>query len=292
MRESFVFHADFIEHLPKSYQDEWALYVVRYGLTGQEPAFNDPLHSELWRKIRVRIDSDEESYRSKVEYIEDYNLYKKALKSKKIDKELSFDEFRQSEVFKTLKDFKSFKSFKNFENFENISTYTQRVSDSVSDSDNVSVSEYEYENVYVSDGAEAPTSLTPSQTELSKQIMLLMKDAHLPCARGNEISFLQRDFNNAMGFLHKTPQYKSLHSDEIISAVKNYIEVIQDTTCYYKKKMDLFTLVQSKQFWSFLPGNFDITNFRSFDAQKKTVHEEAPEIDYSHAGEIIEVDNG
>ena len=278
MRESFVIHAEYIEDLPVEYKSRFLQYVYEYGIHEIIPQLTG-LEKTIWKKIQRRIDIDRGSYRNKVEYNEDYNYFLQMKRNGTIDKNMSFTEFKKTENFNNFKELKKLKNLNETSSAIDI--------DIVNDIDIDIVNDIDIEN-----SAKAPSSLTPSQTELSKQIMLLMKDAHLPCARGNEISFLQRDFNNAMGFLHKTPQYKSLHSDEIISAVKNYIEVIQDTTCYYKKKMDLFTLVQSKQFWSFLPGNFDITNFRSFDAQKKTVHEEAPEIDYSHAGEIIEVDNG
>ena len=286
MRESFVIHAEYIEDLPVEYKSRFLQYVYEYGIHEIVPQLTG-LEKTIWKKIQRRIDIDRGSYRNKVEYNEDYNYFLQMKRNGTIDNNMSFTEFKKTENFKNFKELKKLKNLNKTPSAIDI--------DIVNDIDNDIdiVNDIDIDNdIEIENSAKAPSSLTPSQTELSKQIMLLMKDAHLPCARGNEISFLQRDFNNAIGFLHKTPQYKSLHSDEIISAVKNYIEVIQDTTCYYKKKMDLFTLVQSKQFWSFLPGNFDITNFRSFDAQKKTVHEEAPEIDYSHAGEIIEVDNG
>ena len=286
MRESFVIHAEYIEDLPVEYKSRFLQYVYEYGIHEIVPQLTG-LEKTIWKKIQRRIDIDRGSYRNKVEYNEDYNYFLQMKRNGTIDNNMSFTEFKKTENFKNFKELKKLKNLNKTPSAIDI--------DIVNDIDNDIdiVNDIDIDNdIEIENSAKAPSSLTPSQTELSKQIMLLMKDAHLPCARGNEISFLQRDFNNAIGFLHKTPQYKSLHSDEIISAVKNYIEVIQDTTCYYKKKMDLFTLVQSKQFWSFLPGNFDITNFRSFDAQKKTVHEQAPEIDYSHAGEIIEVDNG
>ena len=289
MRESFVIHAEYIEDLPVEYKSRFLQYVYEYGIYEQVPQL-EGLEKTIWKKIQRRIDIDQNAYRDKLDYYKDYSFYNKAKKEGIIEKDMTFAEFKNTETFKN---YKTFKSFNNCKNLSNISIQRVNDIDTVNDIDIDIVNDIDIDNdIEIENSAKAPSSLTPSQTELSKQIMLLLKDAHLPCARGNEISFLQRDFNNAMGFLHKTPQYKSLHSDEIISAVKNYIEVIQDDACYYKKKMDLFTFVQSKQFWSFLPGNFDITNFRSFDAQKKTVHEEAPEIDYSHAGEIIEVDNG
>lgn len=131
----------------------------------------------------------------------------------------------------------------------------------VNDNDNVN------ENVNAN-GEKAPTHLTSSQTKLSKTIFNIFKDAGLPCQKQNEISFLQTDFANAMSYLHKTPEYKHLHSDDLIEAIKNYITVLEDTDSYITCRMDFFTLVKSKTFYSFLPANFDKMNFKKFDNGK------------------------
>ena len=277
MRESFVFHSDFIDHLPEELKIEWAMYCINYGLYEKEPKFNDVLHAELWRKLKDRIDADRATYEQKLNYTTLYNEYKKLLKSGDIPKDTTF------ENFKTLKDFKSFKNFKNFENFENnlkISTDTRREFDSefVSVSDSEFVSEYEYDSVSVSD---APNKASPSQINYSKELFNLFKDAGLPCSKGNEISFLQTDFKNALNYLHKTSEYQHITSDDVIGAVRNYIEVLNDESSYVSTKMNFFSLVKSKMFYNLLPSNFDVNNFKDWNAktEKKETEEDSIQTD-------------
>jgi len=110
----------------------------------------------------------------------------------------------------------------------------------------------------------APSFFTGNQTNYSKQIFELFKNAGLPCARNNEISFLQTDFANAMRYLHSTPEFTNLHSNDCIQAVKNYIEVLKDNTCYVSQKMNFVSLVKSKLFYNLLPSNFVIENYKNY----------------------------
>ena len=63
MRESFVFHKDYIDDLPSQYKAEFTQYTVNYGLYGELPPLTgDMLESALWAKIRRRIDTEAEKY--------------------------------------------------------------------------------------------------------------------------------------------------------------------------------------------------------------------------------------
>ena len=63
MRESFVFHAEYIEDLPEEYKTRFIEYTVNYGLTGQSPEIEDgTLESTVWKKIARRIDTEAEKY--------------------------------------------------------------------------------------------------------------------------------------------------------------------------------------------------------------------------------------
>ncbi len=63
MRESFVFHEDFICDLPESYKADFMRYTVEYGLYGENPPLEDgTLEMALWRKIARRIDAEAEKY--------------------------------------------------------------------------------------------------------------------------------------------------------------------------------------------------------------------------------------
>ena len=64
MRESFVFHAEYIEDLPEEYKARFIEYTVNYGLTGKSPEIEDgTLESTVWKKIARRIDAEAEKYK-------------------------------------------------------------------------------------------------------------------------------------------------------------------------------------------------------------------------------------
>lgn len=63
MRESFVFHADYICDLPDDYKAEFTSYTVNYGLYEIEPPIKEgTLEFSLWVKIKRRIDTEREKY--------------------------------------------------------------------------------------------------------------------------------------------------------------------------------------------------------------------------------------
>ena len=65
MRESFVFHEDYICDLPADYKADFMRYTVEYGLYGQKPRIADgTLEMALWAKIARRIDAEAERYQA------------------------------------------------------------------------------------------------------------------------------------------------------------------------------------------------------------------------------------
>lgn len=116
-------------------------------------------------------------------------------------------------------------------------------------------------------------SSSSSLSLYSNQIFTIMSEAGLPCCKNNAVTFMQTDFKNAMSYLHNTSEYQHIHSDDVIGAVNNYVQVLSDNNCYLKGKMNFFSLVKSKIFYNLLPSNFDINNF--LDYKKKG--EETPE---------------
>ena len=65
MRESFVFHEDYICDLPADYKADFIRYTVEYGLYGQNPKIDDgTLERALWTKIARRIDAEAEKYKA------------------------------------------------------------------------------------------------------------------------------------------------------------------------------------------------------------------------------------
>lgn len=63
MRESFVFHADFICDLPQQYEADFAMYAINYALYGKQPPLEvETLEYSLWKKIERRINAEREKY--------------------------------------------------------------------------------------------------------------------------------------------------------------------------------------------------------------------------------------
>lgn len=117
-------------------------------------------------------------------------------------------------------------------------------------------------------------SLSPSQTEYSKKIFEIFKKARLPCAKENEISFLQTDFKNALSVIHRKEELQNVHSDDIIQACKNFTDIYSnpDTYCGFRQKIGFYQLVQKQWFYDLLPANFDKNRFlvRTADNQEES----------------------
>lgn len=65
MRESFVFHSEYIADLPDEYKAKFAMYTINYALKNEPPAIADgTLEQSLWIKIARRIDQEREKYES------------------------------------------------------------------------------------------------------------------------------------------------------------------------------------------------------------------------------------
>jgi len=65
MRESFIFHEDYICDLPEDYKADFIRYTVEYGLYGIKPKIADgTLEMALWVKIARRIDAEAEKYKA------------------------------------------------------------------------------------------------------------------------------------------------------------------------------------------------------------------------------------
>ena len=63
MRESFVFHAEYIADLPDDYKADFAMYAINYALNDEQPPLmQGTLEYSLWAKIERRIDQEREKY--------------------------------------------------------------------------------------------------------------------------------------------------------------------------------------------------------------------------------------
>ena len=128
---------------------------------------------------------------------------------------------------------------------------------------NVNVNVNENENVNVEVDSLSPSSFTIT-SEYSDQIFAIFSGAGLPCCNNNSLTFLQRDFKNGVNYLHSKEEYATLHSDDILQACKNYVEVYQDPNTYVTNAYGFEKLVKTKNFADYLPGNFVKSNFTKY----------------------------
>lgn len=139
---------------------------------------------------------------------------------------------------------------------------------------NENVNERENHNLNASEIILNTLTLSPPQTEYSKKIFEIFKKARLPCARENEISFLQTDFKNAISVIHRKEELQNVHSDDIIQACRNFADIYSnpDTYCGFRQKIGFYQLVQKQWFYDLLPANFDKSRFlvRTADNQEDT----------------------
>jgi len=63
MKESFVFHKEYIADLPDEYKAIFAMYTINYALNNERPPIKEnTLEWALWIKIARRIDKEREKY--------------------------------------------------------------------------------------------------------------------------------------------------------------------------------------------------------------------------------------
>lgn len=230
-KESFVFHFDYIEDVPEELQPQYAMYAINYARYGKEPELTDWRDIKMWNKTKQRIDEESEKYEKKCSNLKNHRNDKKILESTSNRDRIETESDIENEI-------------------------SSGDTESVSVSDCVTESESENESE-----VQAPTRETPSVIIYSKTIFEIFRDAGLPCARNNHISFLQRDFKNAMAYLHKTPEYAHLHSDDIIGACQNYARTVNNPQSFITGKYSFDRFVTFKNFSDFLPANYRAENF-------------------------------
>lgn len=65
MRESFVFHFEYIEDIPEDLQPVYVMYIINYARYGTEPVFTDWRDVRMWNRTKERIDAESEKYNKK-----------------------------------------------------------------------------------------------------------------------------------------------------------------------------------------------------------------------------------
>ena len=240
-RESFIFHAEYIADVPEELQPQYAMYAINYALKGIEPELEDWRDIKMWNAIKSRIDGEAEQYEATI---------KARAAAGRSHKGNQYTRKNQEEPNNNDLEQNGTKWNKMEQNGTNGTVF-------VFDNEFVN----EHENETESDAENAPPRETPSAIYYSNRIYKVFHDAGLPCARNNSISFFQRDFKNAMAYLHKTPGLEHLHSDDVIAACENYARTVNDPASFITGKYSFDRFVTFKNFVDFLPDNYDPENF-------------------------------
>jgi len=230
-RETFVMHAEYIEDLPDEAKAQFLMYVYNYGIHGIVPELTG-FEKTAWIKIQRRIDADIGTYEKKCANLKQNR--NKAQKTPDTENESSDTDKAMSET-------------------ENETPAGDIEFEYVNEFDN----EIETENE--SDAPKLPIKESPPLQAYAQKVFEIFKNAGLPCARSNFISFLQRDFKNGMAYIHTN--HPGLHSDDVIGAAENYARTVNDPRSFITGKYSFERFVTFKNFIDFLPANYDPENF-------------------------------
>lgn len=237
-RESFIFHAEYIADIPEELQPQYAMHAINYALKGIEPELTDWRDVKMWNAIKSRIDQERELYEKKCS-----NLKQKQKKTPDTDKAPSETENDASDTDEEISETDKAKSDGVYESEFDIEFVNETETDT----------EFKPERV--------PSRETPSVIDYSNRIYKVFHEAGLPCARNNPISFLQRDFKNAMAYIHKTDSLRKIPPQDIIQACKNYAATVNNPASFITGKYSFERLVTFKNFVDYLPENYVPENF-------------------------------
>lgn len=253
-KESFVFHAEYLDDLPEDYKPVFAMYIFNYAIYGTEPELSG-LEITIWAKIKRRIDYDyNEWLNTKNERAEAGRIggIKSGIarRSKRItasSNEAMLQNVQKNEANEAVSEFVSVNEFVNEYEFER---------------ENEQKKEKEQEKQNISLSPEPCLDINIPK-DYAKQVFDVLKDNNLPCCLGNYISFMQSDFKFALETLHSRADLRGLHSDMVLGALKNYALVINNPNTWqgWKNKKSFDRFVSWERFKDFLPDRFCLDNF-------------------------------
>ena len=236
-RESFIFHMEYIEGVPEELEAQYAMYAINYARYGKEPELTDWRDIRMWNKTKQRIDEEAEKYEKRCSNLKNH---------KKTDTE----------------------STPSRDRIETESATENEQSSGVYVSEYEFVNEFENESDFDSDAPKVPVKESLPLQAYAQKIFDIFKNAGLPCAKGNFISFLQRDFKNGMAYIHKN--IGNIHSDDVIGACENYAKTVNDLRSFITGKYSFERFVAFKNFIDYLPANYQPENFIDRKAQGGT----------------------
>lgn len=237
--------------------------VTNYGMFGTEPENLNAIEMIIWLPMKDLIDNSKSSKGGAPSG--NQNAQRKNLNNIEENNETT-DSCKNNSNYE--------KQPEEVENNQNNLKTTKTTLNNLNHNDNLNSNGNERENHNLNAGEEVFYTLSPSQTEYSKKIFEIFKKARLPCAKENEISFLQTDFKNAISAIHRKEELQNVHSDDIIQACRNFTDIYAnpDTYCGFRQKIGFYQLVQKQWFYDLLPANFDKNRFlvRKADNQEES----------------------
>lgn len=246
MRESFVFHAEYIQDVPEELQPVYAMYAINYALKDIEPSFSDWRDIRDWNKVKTRIDVDCAQW-------EEVKTQRSEAGKKHSGNQYTRRKTEQMEQRSN--------PLEQMEQRSNCSNPMERNGTngtvSVSVSEYVSVNESEY--VSVSE---------PPRTTLA-EIRGILDENGFPCGKTVE-NFEASDADLAATKLRERQDMEGVSWTDVKDAVANYVLVVNDPGCYPSAQITFDKIVSLKNFRDYLPVNFRHENFIDFSGQKKT----------------------
>ena len=244
MRESFIFHAEYIDDLPEEFKSVFAMYAINYGIYEREPSLSG-LESALWTKIKRRIDHDKNEWESIK------NKRSEAGKKGGVKSAESRSTAKQEQANEAMLNQNEAKAStaKQEQANEAVNVFVN-VNEFVNDDDNVGESP---ENL-----PPPPPILSEPQENYSKIVFEKFKNAGLPCQNGDFFKFQSCDFRLA---LQKLKRY---HHNDILATIDNYITELKNPDSYVNQEYSFDNFIGTKTFSKCLPSNYRPQNFKIF----------------------------
>lgn len=254
--------------------------VTNYGMFGTEPENLNDIEMIIWLPMKDLIDNSKSSKGGAPSG--NQNAQRKNLNNEENNETTDFCKNNSNygkqpeEVENNPKKLKTTKTtcFEEKQLKQPENNQTTLNNHNLNHNDNLNGNGNERENHNLNAGEAVFNTLSPPQTEYSKKIFEIFKNARLPCAKENEISFLQTDFKNAISAIHRKEELQNVHSDDIIQACRNFTDIYSnpDTYCGFRQKIGFYQLVQKQWFYDLLPANFDKNRFlvRKADNQEES----------------------
>lgn len=251
VRESFVFHAEYVDDLPEEFRAEFAMMAVNYGIYGISPELSG-LELALWVKIRRRIDHDcqewetTRSSRSRAGSSHRGNQYS-APQTEQNGTERNKLEQNGTERNKMEQD-----------------GTNGTVSVSVPVSVNVTGDGDDDVRVRAEEPPPPPPACSMDKETNAEALKIYGKllAAGLPCEGKTAKEFYMKDYRKALS------KMGDIRPDELSTAVDNYIAELRNPDSYIERRYPLEDFVRTRTFMNCLPRNYSPGNFVRWDIQR------------------------